>query len=277
MRDREILKLIKKSKKYYYKDDQVEELLIRNKRFSKELEEVSFRLGEDFFREIERLNEEHSKKGIPISFDSSKFANYYDQWEAFCNRWNILSNWNGKISTLGMYLGEKYGLYANEEKGRKRINIEISPFTTRQDVDAIWPLVEKVQKEYYGFKAGEKPNFGRDLCWYDLNKKFNLTPRQIAKLWIENCPEDIDLLVIRRIKNKEKETLKEEDDFDLLKEIKSDPCLKELKEDFEKERKFYTTGQTEHGKFAPPFIDLIKKAISNMNKYMNQVDEIFSR
>ncbi len=203
------------------------------------------------------------------------FQQYTFKWEDFCRRWDIGHRWDGKIDSLSIYLSDPAEIrYTwNDETGRIWLEIRINEWTTLEDIRAKWKRIEELQNEFWGKREG-RTNFNRDLCWYDLAKECKLRPSEIAKIWAELHPEDIDLLVIRGIKkeiSKEDRKGKELDDFALIREVKSGFLSPKYAQDFEDERSFYITGQSrnERGKVMKspvPFVDVIKKAIKRMEK-----------
>ena len=343
--DKEILKLIEKSKKDYEKNSQRTELLKRNQKFFKELKKISQRLRKEFFKLKELSKEEllkNSNDNILLKLDYPKikfmphireyilesyrhdyefaslwgtegfvddvldenfmmtkfligiefglerdpffdslnldflfqdppknvyeiilckhrvFQRYRRGWTYFCSKWHIDPKWNGKLSNLSKLLSPLVSIGMDYGNPDFPININIGPWTSWKDVKQRWGDIELLKQTSFTIPK-KSPHFNRDLCWYDLKKKYKLSPGKIAKLWIIYCPEDIDLLVIKRVKREEKIELNEEKASELLEEIKTDPAMNELRIQFEKEREIYIEGPYS------PFIDLIKKAIKSMN------------
>jgi len=287
--NKEILKLIENSKKEYDKISQRAELLTRNKSFKKELEEISSRLGEDFFKDLEKRIQKEKEKGLPDYIPKELF-DLQEEWFSFCNRWHISHDWDRQINSLHKFIKKTVAIVddIDFETYEGRLYLRIDAWTTLEDIHAIWPKIEKAQKEYFILKAEKKVNFGRDLCWYDLYKEYKLSHRQIAKLWEEKYPQDIDLLVINRIKQNsetmkdikeyiKKEQLKELegrelDDQELLKEIKTGKLAKEYQAHFDNEREFYATGKISNRKITPPFVEMIKQAVIRIQKHINNID-----
>jgi len=283
----EILKLIEKSKKDFDKNSQRAELLARNKSFKKESEAISSRLGEDFFKDLEKRiqNEKKLPDWIP-----KELYDLREEWFSFCGRWHISYKWDRKINSLNKFIEKTVAIIddIDTETYEGKLYLRIDAWTTLEDIHAIWPIIEKAQKEYFILKAGKRINFGRDLCWYDLHKKYKLSQREIAKLWEENDPEDIDLLVIKRIKQDSatmkdiKEYIKKKqlrelegrelDDQELLKEIKAGKLAKEYRAYFDDEREFYITGKISNRRITPPFAEMIKQAILRIHRYINNID-----
>ncbi len=287
--NKEIFKLIKKSKKDFDKSSQRAELLARNKSFKKELAAISSRLGEDFFKDLEKRIQKEKEKGLP-DYIPKELYDLREEWFSFCDRWHISYDWDRKINSLNKFIGKTVAIVddIDTETYEGMLYLRIDAWTTLEDIHAIWPEIEKRQKKYFVLKAEKRINFGRDLCWYDLHKKYKLSHREIAKLWEEKYPEDIDLLVIKRIKQisetmrdiKEyikKEQLKELegrelDDQELLREIKAGKLAKAYRAYFDDEREFYATGKTSRGKLMPPFVEMIKQAVIRIQKYINNID-----
>lgn len=285
----EIFKLIKKSKKDFDKNSQRAALLARNKSFKKELEAISSRLGGDFFKDLEKRIQKDKEKGLPDCIPR-EFHDLQEEWSSFCARWHISYAWDRKINSLNKFIEKTVAIVddIDFETYEGMLYLRIDAWTNLEDIRAIWPEIEKMQKKYFVLKAEKRINFGRDLCWYDLHIKYKLSHREIAKLWEEKYPEDIDLLVIKRIKQisetmrdiKEyinKEQLKELegrelDDQELLREIKAGKLAKAYRAYFDDEREYYATGKTSRGKLMPPFVEMIKQAVIRIQKYINNID-----
>lgn len=153
--------------------------------------------------------------------------------------------------------------------------MRINNWTTLRDLKGVWTQVEEFQNQIWK-KQEKKTNFARDLLWHDLSKKHGFKTREIAKLWEEFHPEEIDLLVVRGFSEK----IANEDfkgrrlnDNELLAEIKSGFLAPKYKHDFENNRKYYLTGGEPGRKVNPPFIDAIKKAIKRMDQQIAQINE----
>lgn len=200
------------------------------------------------------------------------FQSYKRQWNIFCKRWHIEDTWNSDIDTLTNYARENIEIYKDWDPLLQKASllISINEWTTLDDIKNKWAKIENYQYIYLG-KKEQRPNFARDLIWYDLSTDYNMTPSEIANLWNKYYPEDIDILVTRRFrKDIPKNALngKVLDDIDLLKEIHSGTLKETYEKSFEEERKFYITGKIKKGSkyitTAKPFLDVIKKAIHRM-------------
>lgn len=226
-------------------------------------------IEEDSFFQKKNLDLIYEKKTRKIDkiikYKNRVLERYKKEWEEFCHRWGIDPKWNGNLSRLSKCLRSLVGIWVMDYGYQKPIAIIIGPWTTLEDIKNNWKDIEKLQKEIC-FKEEQSSNFNRDLCWYDLKREFKLSYSKIAKLWIENCPEDIDLLVIKRIRRKEKVELGDEVALELLDEIKSDSSLKELKHQFEMEKDDYIRG------YYSPFMDTIKKSIKRMESRLKKYD-----
>lgn len=279
--DQEILRRIKESKRDYNRKAQKAELMIRNKFFMEELKETPVNFKGYYFEKNGNDLIYHGKNGYKI--DMSNF----EKFNNFCKKWNISTDWDGKINTLSKFIKEtpqivtssinllilnghlssgdiEYFDY-NEFHERECLYLKIDPWTSQKDIKEIWPRIEKLQKIVFHYKAELRSTFSRDLCWYDLKNKFKLSYGQISKFWIEYCPEDIDLLVMKRIKRKEKKDLSQEDAKELLKEIRNDKSMNDLKTQFEEEREYYISGPDSLFKSA------IKEGIKRITKYIKQI------
>ena len=275
----EILKTIKKQYRNLKKISQRAELIKRNPDFQKELKGIIDQLGgrapkllDDF---IQIMIEDRSSiaNRAKNGYFPKGFFNLQEDWENFCNKWRIDYAWDRQPETLEKFLLSGVSLTkrpAYLEDVEREISISIEPTTTLNDIISLWPEVEKAQKEVFGGKALDMKNLSRDLCWYDLSKKYRFSKRQIADFWAKNFPEDIDRLVIRRFK-KEHKKFEKEDDEKLLDKIKSGLIPKDEIMEFNEDKKFYVTGKDVRGKMTPPFMDLIKKSISNLETKIETV------
>jgi hypothetical protein len=288
--EKEILEFIEKRNKEYNKKSQRAALLSRHKKFCEELKQISNRLGKDFLEKTKDL-ERMMKKRIYPSYPRS-FWEKNEEWSVFCDRWHIDPDWNGEIDSLEKYTGKPVEITIQpkfESSTKVFLLLKVDSWTTLDDIRQVWPKVEKYQKKYLYQKIEKKTTFGRDLCWYDLNKKHGLSYKEIANLWNNKYQEDIDLLIIRRIKKdkivmdqiedakKRDDKLKELigrvlDDQEFLKEIKSGKLSEKFKYALNDEREFYLTGKTNRGKMTPPIDDLIKAAIKRIEKYINKME-----
>lgn len=197
-------------------------------------------------------------------------------WERFCKKWNIHHEWDGNLETLNNYLKPPVELMYVKGKDdlAPELLLRITEWTTLNDMKDIWGTVEKYQKEM-GQKWEKRGKFTRDLCWYDLAKEHGLKPRGIAAIWIEKFPEEIDLLVARRVKKKiHKEDFegRDLDDSQLIHEFKSGFLKEKYKSHFDDERAFYTTGKSGDSTLNAPFIDAIKKSIKRMDDLISLFD-----
>lgn len=200
------------------------------------------------------------------------------EWGSFCERWGIKSDWDGAKTTLKDHL--KFAvevIYKPGDDGwHSQLLLKITEWTTMNDVKSIWNRVEAYQN-LMSKKLEKKTNFTRDLCWYDLNKELGLKPSQIAEIWIEKYPEQIEELVVRRMRKEIKQDTKREwpDDQELLIAIKTGDLKDEYSSYFEEEKVLYTTGkQDSSGKINPPFVAAIKKAIKRMGEQIDQIQAI---
>jgi len=310
--DKKIKELVERSKEDFVRDTQRYELLSRNSTFVKELKETKKKLGGDIFFKVRDINpmeimSDLSEKNILLVNDYPKHPpvktvggvyvknlgpgvdinkklkiftdDYIPRWVTFCERWHILAEWDGKLNSLrGNLKGSvELEIVEDKKKGVSAIIIKIDNWTILNDIREIWNEIEKYQNKLWK-KEEKRTNFARDLSWHDLYKVVGLKLSDIAKIWINSFPDDIDLLVIRRIKKEiEKEDFKDRNlsDTELLHEVKSG-SLKKYKDYFEGERDFYITGisattKSPKGKFNIPFVDVVKKAISRMETQISQM------
>ena len=200
---------------------------------------------------------------------------YKRSWEGFCERWHIRNEWNGRLRSLEKFLNAPIEFYTlqSQDGEAATLLIRIDNWTIQNDIIDAWHDIEDYQRRIWG-KEGKRANFMRDLCWYDLDKKLGLKPRQIANIWDSRYPDEIDLLVIRKVRKRiKKEELKGRvlDDFELLEAVKLGFLKEKHKKDFDEERTYYVTGQDLRGRHNPPFVDVVKKAIKRMEKQIEQM------
>lgn len=227
-------------------------------------------------------------------------SRYIEEWMDFCHRWNINHEWQGELNSLHKFIKETPQIVCrsddmlvaekklkastiepiNKELRYRYLYLKLDAWTGLKDIKKIWPRIEKLQKVIFEYKAEEKANFGRDLCWFDLYKGKNLSYSKIAKVWVENFPDDIDLLVLKSFKREHLKEIKRElkgetsvllDNKILLKEIIEGRLKEKFFGDFFEEKKFYITGEMRRRKFTSPFMDTIKQAIKRMEKYIRQI------
>lgn len=305
MKEEEIKKLIKNSKRDYDKQAQKAELLSWNIKFNKDFKETSSQLCENFFeihKEYSNLVEEATTEAEAAKrsgeyFDKhSEFYKSWEEWCFFCSRWNISAGWDGNSTSLKKFLKTApFVSYSQiDDMEIAILFIIIDAWTTIDDIRDIWPEVKKAQELCFPKKVKTKSHFGRDLCWYDLNKKHKLSPRRISELWEKHCPEDTDLLVINYIMQNDEDTMKEikeyikkkgfkdlddkeNKDNVLLKEIKEGK-LKKFQENFDYNKEYYLKGKTNKGKITPPFLGMIKEAIKRIEKFIHtaEADWVFN-
>ncbi len=295
--NKEILKRIEESKKDYGKKTQRAELLIRNKQFIKEYKETPTDLLVDFKDRLKFKTMKISSDGVSLYIKEESLSKF----NKFCLRWHIHIAWDGNIDTLSefikdspeiicepvnyylvngsIYLPEKEIVRSEGLEGINYLYIKVDAWTSLENIKEAWPRIEEFQRTIFSYKAELKSNFSRDLCWYDLKTTHNLSSSKIAKLWIKHFPKDIDLLVVKKFKKDNEESLKEklqgetsllEDYSELLNMIKTGRLGEEIKSNFDEDREYYITGKTESGKFTPRFIDAINKAVKRMQGYINQ-------
>jgi len=290
--DKEILKLLKESRREFNKNDERVEVLKRNKKFMKERSIISKQLGSDFFRESKRVFQ-YANSNLDWPSDTNKYwVEHYHRWRNFCDRWDIDSRWNGQRSTLKRFIKNPVEITFHKRPksvSKGFLSIKIDARTILEDIRTIWPRIERYQKIWLSMKIEKKTNFGRDICWYDLHKKYKLSIRQIANLWIEKYPDSLNIIIIRRLKknrilmNEIKESienneelkkmrLQDLDDRELHYEITQGKLARKFKSNFDDERKFYIDGITEYGKIASPFLAMIKQSIKRMQKNIDQIE-----
>jgi len=283
--DKEILELIENSKKDYNKIQQRAELIKINKKFISELRSIKKILGGNFFKFLKFIN-----SFALGNFDNNipQNENYSDKlaiWQKFCDRWHIESIWEGQFDSLDEKIKREPLFYIEHEEEcigepppLEKIVLIIDAWTTQKDINKIWPRIEDLRKRLFLFNVQKKSNFGRNLCWYILNKKYKKKYKEIAELWCKYCPDQIDNLVVNQIKNDNDfmEMIRNYifennfrdlmgrnlNDADLLREI-INGRLKKFEPEFKEKRNYYIK-KTHQGK--NPFIKMIKIAIKRMQK-----------
>jgi len=299
MKEEEIKNLISNSRRDYDKQAQKAELLLRNTKFGKDFKEISSELCDNFFKmlkEYASLSEgattqaEEAKKAEEYLDKHPDFYRSWDEWCIFCPQWSISPGWDGNSSSLKKFLKTAPFVSFTQISDMEDaiLYIVIDAWTTSDDLKDLWPEVKKAQELCFPKKIKTKSNFGRDLCWYDLNKKHKLSPRKISELWEKHCPEDTDLSVIKYIMQNDEDTMKEikvyikkmgfkdlddkkiKDDV-LLKEIKEGK-LKKFRENFDYNKEYYVEGKHGEKKLIPPFIGMIKEAIKRIEKFMHTAE-----
>lgn len=295
-----ILKRIKESKRIYTKKEQRAELLKRNEQFIKALKTVFVK-----FMNIKEVSNNCRKifyrfENLEISIDQAheeltRNTETVRQYMRFLRKWHISSNWDGEIDSLSKFIKDTPIIIYDalsacestipsreleplpDESEFNYLYLKIDAWTSLDDIKKIWPRIQDLKKKIFDFKAEQKSNFGRDLYWYDLKKQHKLSYGQIAKLWSNHCPGDIDSILIKSFKKENEEEIKTmlkgktfvfDDNQKLLHMIKVGKLEDNIKSDFEEKKEFYITGKTEYGKFTPRFLDAIKQGIKRIEGYI---------
>lgn len=198
---------------------------------------------------------------------------YKSLWEAFCYRWHIDANWDGNLDHLSRFQIPFIAIGYDENNKTLPIIIRINSWTTQKDVRDNWNKVKSIQEKIF-HKEKESSNIYRDLCWYDLHQ-LGLKYREIAKIWINKNPEEIDHHVATQYIKENKDTLGDISPEDLLVGIRSnDPQFKDEIENFELFKREYTMGESGRGrKISSPFSELIRISIKNLKKKIQRSDK----
>jgi hypothetical protein len=283
MSDREkearIKNRIRESNKRYTPRQQKVELLLRNHQFLREREQTGYD-----FSEISSTLEKFSKHKA-----------FHSKWIKFCNRWGIEKWWDGKNKTLSNHISVEPEIFYRDPsemrtqvlrrnyqypencdphslekafeivEGGPYVFVKIKPWTDLEDLRRLWPAIVRTKKQVYGYSEVDASTFSRSLCWYDLDSQYNLNRGQIASLWMQLRSNDIDLLVIKRVRRTEINTLSDEKAEGLLKEIKEDPAMKDLKIEFETERENYIHGPKS------PFRLTIRESIKRIKEHIKRL------
>jgi len=137
-----------------------------------------------------------------------------EAWENFCRRWHVSTLWDGQDSTLEKFiddsiivlfrddktresrmlnlphsirpLGDPFGEIwsLRVDKERTYIYLKIEPWTGKKDIEKIWSQIEELKKRIFDYSERDKKLFGRDLCWYDLNKNEEFEKQSFGKISI---------------------------------------------------------------------------------------------
>lgn len=297
--EKEILKLIKGYSRDFDISAQRAELVSRNRAFLDELKAlkdhnsvINFSEMLEFINEILEANP-HSEypitrinKRAEISLyshlkwpeilgpRSRHIEIFLGQWLRFCRQWNIKPEWDGEISSLRLYMEPPLEFFwvEGEEDDSPALLARINSWTTLKDMKSAWGQVENLQNTMWR-KQEKRSNFSRDLCWYDLRKRHGLSLNGIAKLWAKYFPQEVDLLVVRRMKaDIPKADLlgRRPNDEELLREIKCGFLSAKYRTEYQAQRKYYLKGESLGKNFNSPFVDAIKKATARMEQQINQ-------
>jgi len=233
-----IKKRIDESKGEYSREEQRAELLIRNKSFRKEWDEFYSKWGWLLNLELKpedmglkpslepALMPQFIKKIQALAPDSNIFKQIapadlivatVNKHEEFCTRWGLKRSWDG-VTALGDYIGSSPKIITSitnfliaegechaddinpQELETNGLYLKVDPWTQLEDIEKIWPRIEKMQRSTFGYKTRIKPNFGRDLCWYDLNKDHylgELSNGSISVLWKKYFSQNISRNTIK--------------------------------------------------------------------------------
>jgi len=284
-KDKEIIKRIKVSEKKKSKEEQRALLIARLPQFRKEANGIIKVIGKDFLRKyhitVRSWRECFKKDGCLPAYTplSKKELKLWDKWGFFLNRWGVCSEMY-KDDSIRFFSRTPIAISYKKPNPFNPgcINIRINNQTTLQHIKNIWPKIERFQKEYLSYKSEDKPTFSRDLCWYDLHTKYNLSPRKIADLWNKYHPEDINLIVIKRVMRNDKETsLEGTNPRELLEDIKVDPKkypgMKDLISNFKEEREHYLYGKSGNSKVTAKVLNLVKSGINRIKNYIEDLSK----
>ncbi len=254
------------------KQQQKAERLLHDKKFLEEVKIVLVHFGDDFFmlRALPMAKQKKIIKSNPILKYNPPGADYEFRmasyvapqllgiegqiaqkckllelmqlrWRQFCGDRHIDHRWDGNLDSLGDYADPPIKIYPRDIPyiGKKKIIIEIDERATEKAVRARWSEVEKLQNEFLSGKTEDRPNYGRDLCWYDL-KQAGFPIAEIARVWLKSFPGEVELLALGGFKKSYPKELSEAvkgrvfEDAVLIKEIKSGGLTDDLKQAFKK-------------------------------------------
>ena len=93
------------------------------------------------------------------------------------------------VDTNGIYT------YTQSEIYQPSVYILVDPWTTATDVKRLCKFLPGLKESCFGFTTESKRCFPRDLCWYLLTNELKLTPTQIARVWAEKRPDELNALI----------------------------------------------------------------------------------
>lgn len=280
------------------------ELLSRNTTFINELDWLKEKvLSKEFFAVKNHIQKGRSISNVPVTkitrngeierslkyvwpqriATKRKIVKHFERlfmiWEGFCKKWNIRPEWNSDISSLKKNQESHIALYLIEgsEESGPALLLKINNWTVLKDIRDAWGQIEEYRCQIWE-RQEKKGNFSRDLLWHDLVVKHGCRPREIAQVWAEKFPNEIDILVVRGIRNSgeiDKKDLKGRslDDYQLLEAIKNGFLADKYNAYFEKCREFYIRGVSSGKKVNPPLIDMINKAIKRMKSQIKNIKD----
>lgn len=95
-----------------------------------------------------------------------------------------------QITKLSSLIGKAWEKNISSEE--QFVNIRMRQGTKQKDLEALWPALEKLQREVFYYNVRKTGTFSRDLCWFDLNKKAEygkLSLGRIRNLWVRYFPK----------------------------------------------------------------------------------------
>ncbi|MDP8258842.1 MAG: hypothetical protein P9L90_05425 [Candidatus Aadella gelida] len=227
----------------------------------------------------------------------------YLEWRRFCERWDIKPAWNGELKKLEEYVKDSVLLGTMEygTVGKKSVFLELDSWAKQDDIKRRWKQIEALQKSIHTDLNEGKAKMNRDISWYKLNKELGWSLKRIAELWLTSYPEEVDVLVLRRMKKNEdinlilKDLLDEtvrgksdrkevkalgnmideaeklkllKDDITLLECVKSGKLSEKVKKYFYAEREEYISGirGRKKAKGESPLNAAIRKAVKRVEK-----------
>ena len=165
-----------KQKNNFNTNVQRAELILRNKSFLKELEQIKEDLGIEEFLEVWKILDSRNKKTALVEKKITKedvrtlgekkipqilgknsrkslklFKAFQLRWKSFCEKWNIRPNWDGNLKSLKSYLKVPIELYWVKDTGQKdsALLLRINNWTTQEDIKRIWPRIEEYQNRLW--------------------------------------------------------------------------------------------------------------------------------
>jgi hypothetical protein len=191
---------ISESQSPYRPEEHRAELLLRNKQFLEE-----------------RARIRAPRRRVSSGAGKAKYSRmeFRTEWQNFNYRWWIDGWWDGRDATLrkhvimkprvfyrdpksgrvwilGRDLEHPYACDQRSERGALNIAdegafiyIKINPWTLKEDLRDLEPMIHKLGKDVFRYSVRDLANFGRDLCWYDLHTQADFGKLSYGRIRIE--------------------------------------------------------------------------------------------